>query len=111
MGIFTEHTALEELRKRLEGWANGGVTFELVAEEEESTDAEITVVFDGDKTPLGVQVGSGYVGLNEYMGEGAQLTVYSHGLWGVQPKDLDQLVWAIKVRLAVWDTNRKHPPL
>lgn len=82
-----------------------GLTFEAEAAEDESVDADVKVLLHGQPTDYSIQVGGGYVALNQYLYKGAGrgpldlLGAKHHGTWGVQAEDLRALAKAVQRQL------------
>lgn len=76
----------------------------FVAEEadDDSEDAAVAVLVDGEESDLSVQVGGGYMGLNQYEYEGDRLVAMRHlGMYGVQPDDFALLYRDLGRQLAI----------
>lgn len=80
---------------KLTSWFAGTqLTAQAEEAEDESVDASVRLTVGGTESPFNVQVGGGYVVLNESLYRGTPPEFYGsklHRSYGVQPDDLDQL--------------------
>ena len=82
-----------------------GLTFKAEPADDESVDASVQVLLHGNPTDFSIQVGGGYVSLNEYLykGEsrelGEMVGAKHHGFWGVDRDDMRALASALNKHL------------
>ena len=100
MAFVDENSVAEAMRILLGGT---GLTFKAEEAEDESVDASVEVLLNGHPTDFSIQVGGGYVGLNESLysdAERQQFYASRHcGTWGVGSEDMRYLAQALYRRV------------